>query len=285
MTSLQKVIKYGAMAFGFYLVFVIISAIIFGITTIFGISLGINTYKSYNAEQSGIRTDFSESFDGINNLDIKLDISKLDIKNGNEFKVEVFNKTNEFYCEMEEDTLKIRDNKSGFNWFNFSNDVVPEIVIYVPESQKLEVVEIEAGVSEGYIEKLVASKIDIETGVGKFTIDDINADVAKISGGAGETTIRKSKFNELKLDAGVGKFVINSEILEDAKIEAGVGQLIINLEGDKDNYKVKTDTGLGSLLVDGKKASDNEVVGDGNCYVKVQAGVGEVKVNFLQSNS
>jgi len=43
MTSLQKVIKYGAMAFGFYLVFVIISAIVFGITTIFGISFGINS--------------------------------------------------------------------------------------------------------------------------------------------------------------------------------------------------------------------------------------------------
>ena len=37
MTSLQKIIKYGAIAFGFYLVFVILSAIIFSITAVFGI--------------------------------------------------------------------------------------------------------------------------------------------------------------------------------------------------------------------------------------------------------
>ena len=58
MTPLQKGIKYGAIAFGFYLVFVILSAIIYGITAIFGISIGINTYKSYTTQEETVISSF-----------------------------------------------------------------------------------------------------------------------------------------------------------------------------------------------------------------------------------
>lgn len=285
MTPLQKVIKYGAIAFGFYLVFVILSAIIFGIVTIFGVFLGIDTYKSYTTKEEVIMESFEETFESANNLDIKLNVSKLTIKTRDEFRVEVKNPTDEFYCKMDGDTLKIRDERSNVNLFNFSNDdVIPEIILYIPQNQEFSNIEIETGVNETYIERVVADKVDIETGVGKFTIGDIEADVANISGGAGETNIEKSTLKELKLEAGVGKFVINSKISEEAKIDAGVGQLIVNLDGNKENYKVKTSTGLGSLLVDGKKAEDNQIIGDGSSYIKVEAGVGEVKINFLESN-
>ena len=68
MTPLQKVIKYGAIAFGFYLVFVILSAIIFGITAIFGISVGINTYKSYTSQEETIISYFEDTFEGIDKI-------------------------------------------------------------------------------------------------------------------------------------------------------------------------------------------------------------------------
>lgn len=282
MTPLQKVIKYGAMAFGFYLVFVILSAVIFGIITIFGVFIGIDTYKSYTSKEVVTMESFEETFENANSLDIKLDVSRLTIKVGDEFRVEVKNPTDKFYCKMDGDTLKIRDERSHIHFLNLSNDdVIPEITLYIPQNQEFSNIEIETGVNETYIEKLVTNEIDIEAGVGKFTIGDIKADVAKINGGAGETNIQKSNFGELKLEAGVGKFVINSEISKEAKIDAGVGQLIINLEGKKEKYKVKTSTGLGNLLVDGKKAEDNQIIGDGNTYIKVEAGVGEVRVNFL----
>lgn len=283
MTPLQKVIKYGAIAFGFYLVFVILNVIISVIVAIFGISVGINTYKSYTTQEETVISSFEDTFEGVNNLNIKLDVSKLTIKNGDEFKVEVNNPTDEFYCKMDGNTLKIKDERSNINVFNFSNnDVIPEIILYIPQTQELNNIEIKAGVNETYIEKLIADEVDIETGVGKFVIEDIKANTANISGGAGDVEIKKSTFSELNLEVGVGKFVINTEVLEEAKIDAGVGQLIVNLEGNKENYKVKTSTGLGNLLVDGNKAGDNQIIGDGNSYIEVEAGVGEVKINFLE---
>lgn len=284
MTPFQKIIKYGAILFGFYLVFVILNMIIFGIMTIFGISFGLDVYKSYtNIENSGIVL-FDDVFKNVNNLDIELSVSKLNVKNGDKFRVEVCNSTSDFSCKMDGDTLKIKDKRSGFNLFNFSQNVVPEVVIYIPEEQKFDEVDIETGINETYIEKMSANNVELETGVGKFTIGELKADVAKIVGGAGDTNIERSTFNDLRLEAGVGKFVINSNIMQGAKIDAGIGQLIVNLEGNKDNYKVKASTGLGSLLVDGVKVNDNQVVGDGNSYIVVEAGVGEVRVNFDISN-
>ena len=281
MSALQKVIKYGAIAFGFYLVFVILSVIISVIIAIFGISMGIDAYKTNYSENESSVVAFDETYENVRNMNIKLDVSKLNIKTGEKLKVEVTNPTNEFYCKMEGDTLKIRDKRSGFNFLNFTDEVIPEIVIYIPKNQELEDIKIENGVNESYIEKLVAEEIDIQTGVGKFIVGDISADILNINGGAGEAVLEKSTVNELKLEAGVGKFVINSEIQKEAKVEAGVGQLIVNLQGGKDKYKVKTSTGLGGLFVDNKKVGDDQVVGDGDCYIKVEAGVGEVRVNFL----
>ena len=284
MTSLQKVIKYGAMAFGFYLAFVILSAIVFGVISVFGIFVGIDAYKTYTTKEEVVMTSFEEVYENVNDLDIKLDVSKLSIKIGNEFKVQVNNPTNGFYCKMDGDSLKIRDQRNNINIFDFSDEVIPEIIIYIPDGKKLNDVELKAGVSETYIEKLNTNEANIETGVGKFIIADIEADIANISGGAGEVSVENSVINELKLEAGVGKFVINSEIKEEAKLEAGVGQLIVNLKGNKEDYKVKTNTGIGNVLVNNQKVGDNQIVGAGNRYIKVEAGVGEVKINFSEDN-
>lgn len=280
MSTLQKVIKYGAMAFGFYLVFIILSVIISIIIAIFGISVGFDAYKTHYSENESSIVAIDEIYENVHNMDIKLHISKLNIKKGDKFKVEVKKPTSEFYCKMEGNTLKIEDTSSGFNMFNFNDDLIPEIFIYIPENQELENIKIENGVNESYIQKLVAEEIDIQTGVGKFIINEINADILNITGGAGEAILERASVNELKLEAGVGKFVINSEIKKEAKVQAGIGQLIINLQGGKDKYKIKTSTGLGGLYVDDKKVQDDQVVGDGDSYVKVEAGVGEVRVNF-----
>lgn len=280
MSALQKVIKYGAIVFGLYLVFIILSVIISVIVALFGISVGLDGWNTYSSKNNDYVSTFDEIYDNVDNLSIKLDVSKLNIKTGDKFRVEVTNPTNEFYCDVEGDTLKIMDKRSGFNLF-FSYDVVPEIVVYIPEGQYFDDITIQNGVNETYIQKLIARKIDIDTGVGKFIIGDIRADILDIDGGAGEAVLENSVINELNLVAGVGKFVLNSEINKQAKIEAGVGQLVVNLYGGMDKYRVKTSTGLGALFVDDKKVQNDQVIGDGDNYIKVEAGVGEVSVNFI----
>lgn len=284
MKPFQKVIKYGAIAFGLYLCFIIISAIVFIITTISGIFLGVNTLRQYSHDNEQIITSsFEEKYDDIQNLNIKLDASKLVIKTGEEFKVEVDKPTNKFYSKLEGNTLKIRDNRSGIKLFNISEEDVPEIIVYIPQNCKFDNVEIEAGINETYIENIKAKEIKIDTGVGKFTIDNIESDNLNIDGGAGETIINNAKLNKIDLDVGVGKFVMNIDDVENAKVEAGIGQLILNINQKKEEYKINAETGLGNLLIDGQNVKGDTSIGSGNKYIKVEAGVGEIQVNFLQN--
>lgn len=284
MKPFQKVIKYGAIAFGLYLCFIIISAIVFIITTVSGIFLGANTLKQYQHDSKKVEiSSFEEKYDDIQNLNIELDASELVVKTGEEFKIEVHNATNKFYSKLEGNTLKIRDNRSGIKLFNISEENVPEIILYIPQDCQFDNVKIEAGINETYIENINAKEIKIDTGVGKFTIDNIQSDYLNIDGGAGETIINNAKLNKIDLDIGVGKFVINIDDVENAKVEAGIGQLILNINQNKEDYKINAETGIGNLLIDGQNVKGDTSIGTGNKYIKVEAGVGEIQVNFLQN--
>ena len=165
MTPFQKVIKYGAIAFGIYLCFIILSAILSVITAIFGISTGMELYKTYTSEETKILSSIEEVYEDVKKIDINLDVSRLTIKEGEAFKLEVINPTDKFSNKIEDDILKIEDERS--KWFN-TNEKIPEIIIYIPQNTILEKVDIKAGVNEINIEKLNASNIEIENGVGKF---------------------------------------------------------------------------------------------------------------------
>ena len=81
MSTLQKVIKYGAMAFGFYLVFIILSVIISIIIAIFGISVGFDAYKTHYSENESsivaIDEIYENGFIDKNSKSYKDDIKEL----------------------------------------------------------------------------------------------------------------------------------------------------------------------------------------------------------------
>ena len=96
---------------------------------------------------------------------------------------------------------------------------------------------------------------------------------AEIESGAGEVIIRDSEFEKLKLDGGIGKLSITSKITNNADIDSGVGKVEVNLIGNKEDYKIRAETGLGNLLVDGNSVANNQTVYDGNVTIDVEAGV------------
>ena len=50
--------------------------------------------------------------------------------------------------------------------------------------------------------------------------------------------------------------------------------------GKKEEYRTKINKGLGNVTVDGKKVSDNEVVGNGENKIDIDGGIGEIKIDF-----
>lgn len=281
MTSLQKIIKYAAIAFAIYLSIMIISMIVFGITLIFGISTGIDMYEESKQEkQEMISNDFIDITE-LENLDIDLKECKLEIKKGDSLKVEYDKVGTDFECILNGKTLKIKDNRVNINWFNFSK-VQSNMIIYIPETTELNKVDINLGAADTNIEYLKCEKLNINTGAGRCHIQELIAQDAKVECGAGETSIDETILDTLKLDGGVGKTTITGEINQSANINAGVGILEINLRGSGEDYKIKAETGLGQFTVDNKKVTGDQTIGTGNVDIDIDAGVGETIVKFVK---
>ncbi len=279
MTSFQKIIKYGAIGFALYLCFIIISMIIFGFTAIFGITTGMGIF--HENKEKIVTTKWEQEYSNIDCIDIDLSICKLMVQKGETLKVEASEITEQFVCRTEGNELKIEDENLNRNFWGVS-EVTPEVILYLPEDIKLEEVTIETGINETKIDYLKANKVKIEMGVGKYQIDNLIADYAKIQAGAGEATINNSDIEELKLDGGVGELKVTSRIETKADISCGMGRVELNLVGLPTNYQIKAHTGLGEFKVDGQKVFDNQVIGTGNSEVKVNAGVGQTTVSFIE---
>lgn len=291
MTTFQKIIKYAAIAFGTYLCVMIISGIIFAITSIVGITLGINAIQDrFNNNNNGNHQEILEQkvfeYSDIKNLNIDLSMCKLVLKTEpsiNKIKVETTNDINKINCKQNFETLNIEDDAIRNMDFFKSENIVPEVILYIPENYEFLNVEISAKINDTNIEGIIAKKAEIETGSGRFVIDNIETEKLDVDGAAGEIIIKNSKTKNLDLDAGVGNIIVNTEVLGFADVDAGVGRLELNLKGNKSNYKIKPSVGIGGVTIDNKIAKNNEIIGNGNQKISISSGIGEVVVNFIEN--
>ena len=294
MTTFQKIIKYEAIAFGIYLCVIIISAIIFTLTAIFGITIGIsqleeswnNSNDIVNSGSNEIIESQSYDYTDIKKLDVELSLCKFDIVVDNtltnNLKVEIRNGSNKIYSEQSGSNLKIEDDTITSMDFFKSRNIVPEIIISIPDNYEFESADIKVSINESNIEQLYGKKVKIETGGGRVVIKDIVADELDIEGGAGEIIVENSRAERLDFEAGVGNAEITTEVMNRADIDSGVGKLELNLLGNRDNYMIIPSVGIGAVIVDNEKAVSKNVIGSGNQKISIDAGVGEVVVNFAQ---
>lgn len=284
MKPFQKVIKYGAMAFAIYLAVMIISIIIFGLTAIFGIGVGIEKISNNigNSTNNKELLTYTEEYTGIESLDIDLSKSGLEIKTGDSFKVEFINVSKDLSTKLNDSGKELKIEDETLKLFENVNSE-SKIIVYIPNDYELRSVKLDlVGVSGAYIEGFKAEKLEVDVGAGKYEINNVQVTTAEVDSGAGETYINNSTFDNLEFNAGVGQVTINCKVINKGEIESGVGNLIVNLIGTKDNYKVRAETGIGNLTVDGNKVRDGEIVGNGSTNINVEAGIGETAVNFVE---
>ena len=284
MKPFQKVIKYGAMAFAIYLAVMIISIIIFGLTAIFGIGVGIEKISNNigNSTNNKELLTYTEEYTGIESLDIDLSKSGLEIKTGDSFKVEFINVSKDLSTKLNDSGKELKIEDETLKLFENVNSE-SKIIVYIPNDYELRSVKLDlVGVSGAYIEGFKAEKLEVDVGAGKYEINNVQVTTAEVDSGAGETYINNSTFDNLEFNAGVGQVTINCKVINKGEIESGVGKLEANLIGTKDNYKVRAETGIGNLTVDGNKVRYGEIIGNGCTNINVEAGIGETAINFVE---
>lgn len=269
MTSGQKIIKYIAIAIAIFLIINIIGIIL----TIFA-GLGI----FFNVKEAITNTEnFEEVIDNypieeITNLDIEINYSKLEIKNGDTFKIECNNE--KIYTEKKGNKIEIKEKN---NWFN--KQETSNITIYIPGNKIFERTEIEAGAGEINIDKLQTNNLTFSIGAGKVQINELEVfEKAEIEGGAGKADIISGELHNLDLEMGLGELNLTTKLIGNNVIEQGIGKLSINLTDNIENYKIRTSKGLGSITIDGNEVQDVNTYGNGENNIRIEGGIGAIEI-------
>ena len=265
MTTLQKVIMYLAIAFAIFLTVSIIG----GIFRAVGM---LGEYDSSDAVLEDVKT-YTVAAE-IHNLDIEINAADLCIKEGEAFSVE----SNLKYLKVEEKGghLTIQETKI------FTGTYIGAVLtVYVPAGTVFDNVNITTGAGRLTIESLSSGTLDFELGAGDVSVDSLVAtESADIDGGAGRITITNGTLKDLDLDMGVGQLNLTSALTGDCQLDLGVGESNITLIGDKEDYRLDLEKGLGSISVDGKNVSDYGSSGNGTSRVEINGGVGSIDVRF-----
>lgn len=271
MTTAQKIIKYLAISFAIFLIITIISTVLFGIYALSG-ALGLRNDDTEILEDLSTITFANQN---VKELEIDITYTNLTIKNGDIFKVETDN--NNLGYKESNNNLKIEEKNNNFLFNNKEGNVI----LYIPENIEFEKVKINTGAGKIYIENLNAEKLEFDIGAGETEIEKLNVTrECDIDGGAGKLSILSGTISNLDLDMGIGEVNLTSTLNKESEINAGIGNLNITLQGDKESYKIKTHKGLGTIRIDSTDMQDNQTLGSGENYIKIEGGIGNIKVDF-----
>ena len=274
MTTLQKVIKYLALAFAIFLTVSIVG----GILSAVGL-LG-SLFSDDDAEWGDVigETKTYTVSSEISDLNIQINAADFYIKEGKGFSVE----SNLKNLEVDEKNgcLTLKDlTKIKLNGSNAYENAV--LTIYVPVGTVFDNVNIKTGAGRFTVDSLSAATIGFELGAGDVTISKLIAEKsANIEGGAGRITISDGAIKNLDLEMGLGQLNLTSALMGDCNLDSGVGEMNVTLLGSKDDYELDIEKGIGNITVDGKNVTDFGSSGNGANEVDIHGGVGAINVRF-----
>lgn len=271
MTSIQKVIKYLAMAFAIFLIVNIIGGIIMGLA---GVSFIFS--DSYKEPVSEIKIYPIE--DEIYSLSVKLSGAEFRIQTADNFSVQ----SNHKYISVNSENGKLCINETK-KLFSFSPKGVT-VILYIPEDFVFDDATIETGAGKVKIDFLSTETLKLSLGAGEAEIKNLTADSrADIDGGAGKLTIDGGRLCNLRLDMGVGELTLKSRIEGKSSLDYGIGETKLTLLGTRQDYQIELDKGIGEAKLEGESMQDDSVYGAGKNKIEIDGGIGAITIEFSEN--
>lgn len=221
MTTGQKIIKYCAMAFALFLILNILNGICSAVFCVAGLTGKNNSeYMKKGAKEYVIEED-------VNELKIDLSVAELEIKTGDELKVE----TNHRYiqCRVDDGCLVIQEKRP----FLGMNAKGMNVCLTIPESMVWESIDMDAGIGDVTIEDVSLNNADIDIGIGELDLTGELTGECNIDYGIGETNLvlyGSADDYQIELDKGIGEATLDNMKMGDDSIY-GSGKNHISVDG------------------------------------------------------
>ncbi len=264
MTAFQKIVKYLAMALALFL----------AVSIIGGIVGALGTFLFSATDRVSEEVTSYTKFENIQNLKIQIHAAELTVKTGDAFLVE----SNLAYLTMEEQdgTLLLRETGK----ISGSTYEGAFLTVYIPADTALQRIYIKTGAGRLLADTLSAREIELELGAGQVIIDELIATrSAEIDGGAGQITVRGGAVHQLDVDMGVGELNLTAALTGSCEFDLGVGESNITVLGEKAEFAIHIEKGLGDITLDGKSVSNMKVEGSPHS-LEVNGGIGAIHLDF-----
>lgn len=287
MTGFQKFIKYTAIAFGTYLSITIVFILLGIAGTFVGIShIGNENFEQRiendqdkiieNAEESNTPS-FSKNYENIQKLEIDLENVNLEIKKGDSFKIEGMNLSDNIQIQENGENIKINDEHIPSGYINENT----KLVVYMPENQKLNEIDIDVQYASVNIEKINTTKFNLDLQNNTCKISELVADNVEINNESADIDISTGEVTRFQLEADLGDENIAIKVLENAEIDLEHANAEIKLIGKQEDYQIMHKKQEGRTFIAGQEIlSENEAIGNGNAKIKLETKYTNTNVNF-----
>lgn len=265
MTTFQKVIKFLAISLAIFLTVSIICGII-GTLSLFD-ELSDNEGTTDNVKAYPITSE-------VKNLKVEINAADFTIKQGELFSVE--SNLKHLKVEIYDGTLTIKEAKKFSSNYNEAS-----LILTIPKDELLNKASITTGAGKLIIDCLSADEINLELGAGNVLIDNLVAikDI-DIDGGAGKITIISGTLNDLDLNMGVGQLNLTSKLTGENDFDLGIGESNITVIGNKEDYNLNIDKGIGTITVDGTNISGIKESAKTDNSIEINGGIGTINLKF-----
>lgn len=264
MKSFQKIVKYIAIALSI--------AVLVGLATIISDFFDLLDTNSKSDKENLVELTLEN--DEFTDLSIEIEASSLEIKLSD--KLQVFTNSDKVSCKIKNNTLFIKEKDKSF----VKNDE-KSVVLYLPTDFTADAVKIEGGAGKILIDSLVCNELNFKIGAGSVVLTNLNVtSKAEIVGGVGSFDINNAKINTFDIVLGAGSANVTAKICN-GKIQSGIGDLVLNLKGDMSDYTIRSEAGIGDILVDNERIEGTATTGDGDNVINISGGISSIKVSFV----
>ena len=104
----------------------------------------------------------------------------------------------------------------------------------------------------------------------------------EIEGGTGRLSFSGSALHDLEMGLGVGDVTMEAALSGDCEIECGVGKAEISLLGNRSDYSIAVEKGIGKATVNGESVSNEQTVGNGKNKLEIHGGIGSVLITVAE---
>lgn len=246
----------------------------------------LNDSGIYNVDRE-ILSDVSgivayDSTDEITELDISLggcsfetrvsDTGSFYVKTNGMEKIQVYEEDGVLYINSMNTHLKLSSGLQG------------HIILYVPENQYYDEVNINVGAGEMSFQDLNAGKVSMDIGAGRIQCDGIQAQKLKATVGMGQLELYDMDIDDLDAEVGMGELEASGTINKSADLECSMGNVDMMLTGsEKDyNYRLKAAAGnvdIGRTSYTGLGA-DRWVNNNAEKKLEIKCSMGNISIDF-----